>query len=544
MKRKTIAGILTAAVLSCSLLAGCSEDRGDDRGSVNEREEKPTEASEKPAETPTPTPEPVTEPVPAPTEAPAPVEMDYRLLELSKYDRMNYYYDTELDFEAVRVEATHIELLDDDLPELKKAIDDYSRDKEKIVEEENFQKNVDTVKELNSDGNSYNMSIYQKYDTEVVRADTVVTSLLTYFEDYEGGAHGVYYYNPVNFDSVTGEEIHISDIMDQDMIDRLPGILEEKLLEKYDPEIFFDASPEIANTISESYSMNGDYRFSIGYEGLTFYFQIYELAPYVAGHQQITLTYDEFPELVDERISDCSFNYFVNLEALAGNLPHSEDEIYAYFTDMDKDEMFYETLVVNLNGKDHKFSIAAYGGDFWIGTIGGENYLFVNMLHENDYNSLDVYTLSGGEVEPAAEFFGGFYQYVPCDPLNFRIYERTDMLSTYSVYRHYYISRSGMPASTDEFYLADMDKDVIELTVAKPVEAQIRENVSDETYTETTLNAGERLYFYATDRETWVDFLLDSGNIARIYIDGTEVYPQTIGGVNVEDIFNGIRYAG
>ena len=101
-----------------------------------------------------------------------------------------------------------------------------------------------------------------------------------------------------------------------------------------------------------------------------------------------------------------------------------------------------------------------------------------------------------------------------------------------------------MPVSTDLYYRVSTEYDTRELTVVKPVEAQIRENAFDESYTETTLESGERLYFYATDGETWVDFLLDSGSHARIYIDDNRSFPQTIGGVDIGEIFKGVMYEG
>ena len=58
---------------------------------------------------------------------------------------------------------------------------------------------------------SFYYTSYEDYDVNVVRADTVVTSLLSYDESYSGGVHGSYYYIPVNFDSLTGEELHIHD---------------------------------------------------------------------------------------------------------------------------------------------------------------------------------------------------------------------------------------------------------------------------------------------------------------------------------------------
>ena len=320
MKRNTIVRLLGAAVLSASLLAGCDSGNDSNRGKIEQEEEEEAKPTKAPQE-----PEPVAEPTeePTPTEAPVAKDIDYRLLELSTDAVSNYYY--EDDQPLVTAKATHIELLDDDLPELKQAIDKFSSEREAYVTGESFDQTVEMMlgmKEEMTNGEagegmapSFYYTSYEDYDVNVVRADTVVTSLLSYDESYSGGVHGSYYYIPVNFDSLTGEELHIHDVVSDSMINELPGILEEKLLEKYDAEMFFQADT-LAETIEESISMNGDLNFSIGYEGLTFYFQIYELAPYVSGHQTVFLSYADYPGLADEKYTECSNNFIINLEAM------------------------------------------------------------------------------------------------------------------------------------------------------------------------------------------------------------------------------------
>ena len=546
MKRKTIVRLLGAAVLSASLLAGCDSGNDSNRGKIEQEEEeeaKPTKALQEP--------EPVAEPTeePTPTEAPVAKDIDYRLLELSTDAVSNYYY--EDDQPLVTAKATHIELLDDDLPELKQAIDKFSSEREAYVTGESFDQTVEMMlgmKEEMTNGEagegmapSFYYTSYEDYDVNVVRADTVVTSLLSYDESYSGGAHGSYYYIPVNFDSLTGEELHIHDVVSDSMINELPGILEEKLLEKYDAEMFFQADT-LAETIEESISMNGDLNFSIGYEGLTFYFQIYELAPYVSGHQTIFLSYADYPGLADEKYTECSNNFIINLEAMGDTIPFSEDTLSAYFTD--EDESGYRTkLVIDLNGKEYSEKVKSYPpGSFWVACLDGEKYLIVNKSYGEGYYGQNVYSLDNGKPQLVADYPGGFMHSVPTDPLHFPIYEKCHLMSTYTIYRYYYLSRSGEPASTDEYYLVDTTNNRPYLTVKQSVDAELRDNVDDESYTTTTLSKGVKIYFYAVDPSEWVDFETDDGKHVRFYLDGEDGKGQTIDGVEIEDIFDGISY--
>ena len=157
MKRKTVIKLLGAAMLSMALLSGC-DSSGSSRGNIEQEEEeeevKPTKAPEEP------TPEAEPTEAPTPTEAPAAKEIDYRLLQLSTRVIANSYF--EDDQELVSAKATHIELLDDDLPELKAAIDKFSSEREAFVTGDSFDKTVEMMLGLNEDmenGKEYHHSV-------------------------------------------------------------------------------------------------------------------------------------------------------------------------------------------------------------------------------------------------------------------------------------------------------------------------------------------------------------------------------------------------
>ena len=253
------------------------------------------------------------------------------------------------------------------------------------------------------------------------------------------------------------------------------------------------------------------------------------------------LRYDDYFGLVKEEYRDCSFNYFINRDVAGGVLPHTDDLFGAYVTDLSEDGL-YQKLVISLNDNEYTEKIGAYDADFYIGTIGGENYLFVDMLHENDYESLNVYYMNSntGKVELAAkDIDGGFYGTIPSDPLEFRIYTRGDVLSTYDTYKYYYISRTGEPVSSENYYFVDTD---MTLTTKVDIEAEVRDSF-DGTGSMETVKKGEKLHFYASDNETWVDFKLNDGRFVRIILDKAG-WPQTIDGVDAVDIFDGIMHAG
>ena len=64
-------------------------------------------------------------------------------------------------------------------------------------------------------------------------------------------------------------------------------------------------------------------------------------------------------------------------------------------------------------------------------------------------------------------------------------------------------------------------------------------NVGDKT----TIPANSNCKLYRSDNETYVDLKLDDGSIVRIEIDDSD-YPHTVNGIDIEEAFEGIMFAG
>jgi hypothetical protein len=59
-----------------------------------------------------------------------------------------------------------------------------------------------------------------------------------------------------------------------------------------------------------------------------------------------------------------------------------------------------------------------------------------------------------------------------------------------------------------------------------------------------TIPAGTQLRMLRTDAESIVDLeLVDNGRIARVEVN-KESWPQTIDGIDIEEIFDGIMFVG
>lgn len=118
----------------------------------------------------------------------------------------------------------------------------------------------------------------------------VYTSVLFQTVQDTGGAHPMTVRNSAVYDMQTGKALALTDLLkgDQQAIDQL--ILDGFSAQiKAQPEAFF---PDVADTLKQAVA-NHTYSYYLSEDGLTFYFQLYQIAPYAAGFSQYTLPFSQ-----------------------------------------------------------------------------------------------------------------------------------------------------------------------------------------------------------------------------------------------------------
>ena len=146
------------------------------------------------------------------------------------------------------------------------------------------------------EGNEYFDGYTDELALYVQRADNLIVSVRQDEYQYTGGAHPMYATGGFNIDPLTGENLTISDVVTD--FSGLVELLGEKLVEKYGEDIFYD-SPEV---MLQEYTPE-QFGWTMGYQGITFYFTPYELAPYAAGAPMVTIWFDEAKNFI-EMIND------------------------------------------------------------------------------------------------------------------------------------------------------------------------------------------------------------------------------------------------
>jgi len=384
------------------------------------------------------------------------------------------------------------------------------------------------------------------FDYYVQRADNTVLSFRSDSDVYWGGAHPDYGTAGINLDPDTGEEIALSDVVLDTYV--LTTLLARRLQEKY-PEVTFGSDLEI-----RLLSLKEDeFEWTLGYEGITFYFNPYVILPYAAGKPTATIWFDEAKELFNpDYLPLGSQAYAVKLplfEEVEFDLnPGDSNRDIIQISGLMGEYEAYEQLWLTINGTAYTYDIYAYSINAYLAMTGtGDDrncFLYLESIGDSDYPTLTVYNLIGGFPEKICElsgsdFSGGTYsgKTVFTDPGSFRLDTRMDILGTRFGSREYSVDLDwGMPVPHQDYY--DIENYGIPLVSMIPLEVF---NLNAKT--QQNLPAGTEFYAIRTDGETYMDFRLTDGIECRIGID-TSGYPDLINGIPEDECFEGIMYAG
>ncbi|MBQ9521606.1 MAG: DUF3298 domain-containing protein [Oscillospiraceae bacterium] len=277
-KRKVWHVLLSAALTVSVLLSGCG-------GGSNTNKAPDKSLSPELTET-TDTPEPV-------ETAPRPV------LGLT-YDN-DYHYD---DARGEIVNSMQTELPGADAatraeyPELSDALDRFRETalasaKAAYQEREAALPDIDAVQALGGQVRSM-----------IRRADAQAVSFVNYWWDYSGGAHGNYGYGAANFDTATGTEITLDNLLTDE--GRLT--INSRLGQELDA-LYTELTP---GGMIADYLLD-DYTFSLEPDGVTFWFNPYEIASYADGVLSAKLYFDRDADILKSDYKGQEEAWFVEL---------------------------------------------------------------------------------------------------------------------------------------------------------------------------------------------------------------------------------------
>ena len=288
------------------------------------------------------------------------------------------------------------------------------------------------------------------YEFNPVRFDHTVVSMywLKYYD--LGGAHPSSVTEYHNFDTQTGKELELCDVVKD-----LPGFrkyVEEKgLFEDYE------------TTVDSLFAGTGGYgllEWCITKTGVRIHFDQYVIASYAAGAVEV-----EVPFAGNETMFRTDY-IGKNSEGWAKKTSpwetvtyeHEEnDTSVSYHFDDAADGYDARNITIEREqgGRKKEFTMELYGQPQYgwiVMTDDGHPYLYTEIQSENDWRTMEVFDLKGEEIRHVGTSNDSPHGALLNDPDGFYLTRRVDALGTYDAYRKFHVGESGMPVAENEVY--------------------------------------------------------------------------------------------
>lgn len=455
----------------------------------------------------------------------------------------------------ITADCSEIHILDEGYAALKTVLQEYN--------EKNWQEVYDIYLENRENVKDSAFTSAEKLsisrEITITRADERILSFINMETSYLGGAHGDYYADAEVFDTETGEALKISDVVTD--LDAVYAYVLEELKAQENAEMYFDGYEETLHQVF--YEESETLEWNMDMEGITFTFNPYLIAPWAARTISVNLPFEL--ELIKEEYSVTTerpiLRVNVNVPFVTDADGDGSEERYViyerrhdetYTTELTLEtypdvELPEEELEVQKKSQEFKF----YGELKYLYVVtakNGKKYLYTEFLSENDWHSMEVIDLSALLEERDAyvgKADGATYGHFIADSDQFSLYKRIYVLGTYTAYKIYCVGEDGMPITDSDMYelvncIAGRE---IGLTTKKNLKVQLYLDGSDETE-EMVLQKGTVVYPKGTDESTVMKVETEDGRICDLFLEKSEMGTFQIDGVDENDCFEFLPYAG
>ena len=405
-------------------------------------------------------------------------------------------------------------------------------------------------------------ALFSEAKLTIQRADSALVSLLCQRGSYMGGAHPNMWYETASFSPETGEKVDIQSVVNDP--DALPALLAEEVEKVIDKEqLIVDSVEDVVKDEMDPAQEDYDLKYTLGYDGITFWFSPYELAAYAAGPVVIKLPFSEYPDLVRAEFMETPENYFIPVNETEQVLLPSGDAYFSWYLGEGED---YEDRDLHLvtssewhlnlaegdkdmlaasSETDVPFTIQTFEPSAYIMQVDGKTMFVMEAAMMDDYSELHLYDLTDPgaptELPVIARYFG---KGQPTDPKRVYLSHGVDILSTYTAGRYFSFKADGTaePLSDwDDIIL--FNPDAYNITLKQDTELPAVDEKTLEAGAPVSLAAGTHLTFIRTDSENTVDMKTDDGTVVRITQEGEE-WPRTVNGIPIDELFDGMMFAG
>lgn len=570
----SILSLLTA--VSLLLMTGCA----------NEPAQKAPEKTEAAAETEKASAEDVKEEAKAETAA---AEKPLRPIRMSIETSSESYYDR--DSYATKAETSFIRfhLSDEEkkaYPALAETFETWNRASADLNESATKEL-LSSFEELKSAGaipeNDYSFRLRDSVESaEALRADTSAISIHTFHTDYYGGVHGGYAYIGYNFDTESGREMSIGDLVTD-----VPRFLE--LVQEHVDQDYAELRNEMGfysdyfSAVSKDPSL---LCWDFDYTGVNLYFNPYDLGAYAIGAQTVFIPFSEDASLFNAKYRKTpeSFSRFVPMDmALPVEVSDGSHKLLKVTQTEKPDGSYYMQYTVTYGDKTAVVDNGSFSASCYLVLKNNHHLLYFFESAENDYGILSILdldtmtldqnrilgaSLSGADSHWSYDGEKNFYSVkVPVfnDPNSFILSTGTDFLSTMRGTKNYTTDADGYPVTLDPWYQCHTN---VILKTKNDIACHVVDETGKDLGTEV-IPSGTYLLFVRTDNVSWGDFQIFTGEKTEenlyddyysiyakesaVYVPGRKLYrihedksswPFTVNGAPEDKVFSGIMYAG
>lgn len=560
MRKKIVTFLLAGVLLGA---AACSKNTPSDAKPTKEPAATPTpgitqtlditpilNTDQKPTETPNPTEAPNPTETPNPTKAPEPTKAAANSVKLEKLPLVLWNeYDSKYDDEQLVAYSStpQVALAKEGTakyPKLAEALQQANRDA--MAVRRGF---LAHLIETGEGGRPEEMDfgpLFVKSEINLVRTDEVILSYYEDYSDYTGGAHGYYSNLGVNYRTADGKRLELGDVVTD--LEKFKKILAAATTEKYADRIMFDVKEHLDTCFTET---DANLSWVVGYDGLTVYYNPYEIASFADGILDVTIPFagneglfaSEYQKKATTYVMQCSTNLPIMID---WNGDGNREAAYVSAA-MDEEE-FYQDITIRCSGQELKAYNYSIGFDVYlVHAEDGKEYIYavcegfdisydivIFGMENGKIANMDMVYCSGFAAEKSDEEDGYYGVIAFTDPTCVYINHIVDIIGTRFSICKYYVNQYGILVREKDTY--DLVSDY-ENVVIKDFEA-----IEVKTGNVVEISAGSLCRGVSTDGETYIIMEI-AGEEYRIEVDTSE-WPCTINGVDESEIFADIVYAG
>ncbi len=406
-------------------------------------------------------------------------------------------------------------------------------------------------------------SYYASDRIYLTRSDQDVLSFMRLDARYPGGPYPQGDMTGYSFDPASGKALTPADVFTD--TDAAYELAKSKISDYQSPDQYPDLYKQLkawfdGKSITDNAGVDAaedpasGISMAVGYEDVTIY-----IGKNISSARDVitvTLSFAEQPDMFATSLQNHETGYVqqVLCDEYFTGVVHADidgdgirDEIMS-FHNVDE----YDTITQgSLISSNDSFNYELYGfsiDSHLVCTEEGISYLYNSIHMDNDYIETHVIRLTGG-FQDIGTFDGGLdaaYEddgvtpWAMQNPNRFRISTRSQVLSTLGCERMCKVGEDGMPTYRERYW-----------TISSHHVLTLKQDFTFPTVDEeghrtgvAALAAGTQLAFERTDRKTTVDFKTTDGTLVRATLDGEQSWPQTISGTNIEDLFDGMIFAG